>query len=118
VTFPARDGVPLKGWFIPAPMSGKLIIANHPMGFSRSGMPTHYQPWHADWTASGNGFEGDLVPDYKISHDAGYNVLAYDLRNHALSSAANGGSPRTESPSGVTSPARRPTPAPGPAPVT
>jgi hypothetical protein len=91
VTFPARDGVPLEGWFIPAPRSGKLIIANHPMGFSRSGMPTQYEPWHADWAASGNGFEVDLVPDYKILHDAGYNVLAYDLRNHGLSSAANGG---------------------------
>ena len=91
VTFPARDGVPLEGWFIPAPGSGKLVIANHPMGFSRSGMPTQYEPWHADWAASGNGFEVDLVPDYKILHDAGYNVLAYDLRNHGLSSAANGG---------------------------
>ncbi|HJY03298.1 MAG TPA: hypothetical protein VJ351_21040, partial [Streptosporangiaceae bacterium] len=91
VTFPARDGVPLEGWFIPAPGSGKLIIANHPMGFNRSGMPNQYEPWHADWVASGNGFEVDLVPDYKILHDAGYNVLAYDLRNHGLSSAANGG---------------------------
>ena len=91
ITFPAHDGVPLEGWFIPAPASGKLIIANHPMGFSRSGMPTQYEPWHADWAASGNGFEVDLVPDYKILHDAGYNVLAYDLRNHGLSSAANGG---------------------------
>jgi pimeloyl-ACP methyl ester carboxylesterase len=91
VTFPARDGVPLEGWFIPAPGSGKLVIANHPMGFSRSGMPTQYEPWHSDWAASGNGFEVDLVPDYKLLHDAGYNVLAYDLRNHGLSSAANGG---------------------------
>lgn len=31
------------------------------------------------------------MPDYKILHDTGYNVLAYDLRNHGLSSAANGG---------------------------
>jgi hypothetical protein len=91
ITFPARDGVPLEGWFIPAPGSGKLIIANHPVGFSRSGIPTHLQPWHADWAPSGNGFEVDLVPDYKILHDAGYNVLTYDLRNHGLSSAANGG---------------------------
>jgi len=53
VTFPARDGVPLEGWFIPAPGSGKLIIANHPMGFNRSGMPNQYEPWHADWAASG-----------------------------------------------------------------
>jgi pimeloyl-ACP methyl ester carboxylesterase len=91
ISFLARDGVPLEGWFIPAPGSSKMIIANHPVGFSRSGIPTHLQPWHADWAASGNGFEVDLVPDYKILHDAGYNVLAYDLRNHGLSSAANGG---------------------------
>ena len=91
VSFLARDGVPLEGWFIHAPGSNKLIIANHPVGFCRSGIPTHLQPWHADWAASGNGFEVDLVPDYKILHDAGYNVLAYDLRNHGLSSAANGG---------------------------
>jgi hypothetical protein len=30
VSFPSRDGVPLEGWFIPAPGSGRLIIANHP----------------------------------------------------------------------------------------
>jgi pimeloyl-ACP methyl ester carboxylesterase len=91
VAFPAHDGVPLEAWFIPAPGSSKLIIANHPLGFSRSGIPTHLQPWHGDWASSGNGFEVDLVPDYKILHDAGYNVLTYDLRNHGLSSAANGG---------------------------
>jgi len=90
VTFPAHDGVPIEAWFIPAPGSGKLIIANHPLGFSRSGIPTHLEPWHTVWAPTGNGFEVDLVPDYKILHDAGYNVLAYDLRNHGLSSAANG----------------------------
>ena len=41
VTFPALDGVPLEGWFIPADGSEKLIIANHPMGFSRSGILAH-----------------------------------------------------------------------------
>jgi pimeloyl-ACP methyl ester carboxylesterase len=91
VTFPSRDGVPLEGWFIPAPGSDKLIIANHPMGFNRSGMPAHLEPWRSDWAPSGNGFEVDLVPDYKILHDAGYHILAYDLRNHGLSGAANGG---------------------------
>lgn len=91
VTFAAHDSVPLEGWFIPAAGSDKLVIANHPLVFSRSGIPTHLQPWHADWAASGNGFEVNFVPDYKILHDAGYNVLAYDLRNHGLSSAANGG---------------------------
>jgi len=91
VTFPALDGVPLEGWFIPAAGSGKLIIANHPMGFSRSGIPTHLEPWRSVWASSGNDFEINLVPDYKILHDAGYNVLAYDLRNFGHSGAANGG---------------------------
>jgi hypothetical protein len=91
VTFPSGDGVPLEGWFIPAAGSNKLIIANHPLGFNRSGMPTHLEPWRSEWAPSGNGFEVDFVPDYKILHDAGYNVLAYDLRNHGHSGDANGG---------------------------
>ena len=91
VTLPALDGVPLEGWFIPADGSQKLIIANHPMGFSRSGIPTHLEPWKSIWSSSGNAFEVDFIPDYKILHDAGYNVLAYDLRNFGLSAAANGG---------------------------
>ena len=61
------------------------------MGFSRSGMPAHLEPWHSEWAASGNGFGVNFIPDYKILHDAGYHVLAYDLRNHGLSGAANGG---------------------------
>jgi pimeloyl-ACP methyl ester carboxylesterase len=61
------------------------------MGFTRSGMPTHLEPWRPVWAASGNGFEVDFIPDYKILHDVGYHVLTYDLRNHGLSGAANGG---------------------------
>lgn len=90
VTFPSADGVPLEGWFIPAD-SDRLIIANHPMGFNRSGMPTHLEPWASIWGPSGNTFEVNFVPDYRILHEAGYNVLAYDLRNMGLSGAANGG---------------------------
>jgi hypothetical protein len=91
VTFPATDGVPLEGWFIPASKSRKLIIANHPMGFSRAGIPAQLEPWKSVWSSSGNGFEVNFVPDYKILHDAGYNVLAYDLRNFGHSGQANGG---------------------------
>lgn len=91
VTFPSLDGVPLEGWFMPAAGSDKLIIANHPMGFSRSGLPAHLEPWRSAWSASGNDVEVDFVPDYKVLHDAGYNVLAYDLRNFGHSGAANGG---------------------------
>ena len=91
VTFPASDGVPLEGWFIPADGSDKLLIANHPMGFSRSGQPTHLEPWRSVWGPSGNGVEVDFVPDLKLLHDAGYNVLTYDLRNPGLSGSAHGG---------------------------
>lgn len=91
VTFPSRDGVPLEGWLIPAPGSERMVIANHPMGFTRSGLPAHLEPWRSVWESSGNAFEVDLVPDYRILHDAGYTVLAYDLRNHGLSGSANGG---------------------------
>lgn len=92
VTFPSSDGVPLEGWFIPAATaSDKLVIANHPMGFTRSGLPTDREPWRSEWAASGNDFEVNFIPDYRILHDAGYHVLTYDLRNHGLSGAGNGG---------------------------
>src|SRR4051794_29654127 len=90
VTFPSLDGVPLEGWFIPAAGSDKIIIANHPLWFSRAGLPSHLEPWRSLGGAGGNDFEVNFVPDYKILHDAGYNVLAYDLRNLGHSGAANG----------------------------
>src|SRR5258707_15863252 len=49
VAFPPRDGVPLEGCFIPAAGSHKLITANPPSGFSRSGLPTQFEPWHSQW---------------------------------------------------------------------
>jgi uncharacterized protein len=91
VTFPSQDGVPLEGWLIPAPGSSKIIIANHPRFFSRSGMPSHLEPWKSIGASTGNDFEVNFVPDFKILHDAGYNVLTYDLRNFGHSGAANGG---------------------------
>ncbi|GCB51551.1 alpha/beta hydrolase [Streptomyces sp. NL15-2K] len=90
VSFPSADGVPLEGWFIPAE-SDDLIILNHPMGFSRAGQPTHLEPWQSMWGPSGNKMDVDFIPDYAILHDAGYNVLTYDLRNFGLSGSANGG---------------------------
>jgi hypothetical protein len=91
VTFPSQDGVPLEGWFIPAPGSDKIIIANHPLWCSRSGLPAHLEPWRSIGAAAGNDFELNFMPDYKILHDAGCNVLTYDFRNYGLSSAADGG---------------------------
>lgn len=89
VFFPSYDGVPLEGWFIPCEGSQKLIIANHPMGFSRAGFPSHIEPWKSAFAETGNTIEINFLPDYKILHDAGYNVLAYDLRNFGHSGSAN-----------------------------
>jgi len=85
VFFPSLDGVALEGWFIPAD-SDRLVICNHFMPGNRYGYPGHLEPW----TGFG-GFEVNFLPQYKALHDAGYNVLAYDLRNHGRSDAGNGG---------------------------
>lgn len=90
VTFPSADGVPLEAWFIPRVGSNKLIICAHAFGFSRAGFPSHIEPWKSAW-GPGNDYEINFIPDYKILHDSGYNVLAYDFRNCGQSSAANGG---------------------------
>ena len=91
VVFPSEDGVPLEGWYIPAPGSNELVIANHPRWFNRAGLPSHLEPWKSLAGPTGNDFDVSFVPDYRILHDAGYNVLAYDLRNFGQSGAGNGG---------------------------
>lgn len=83
VFFPAMDGVMLEGWYIPSKGSKKLVICNHFIGANRYGYPGHLEPW----TGSG-GFEVNFIETYKALVDAGYNVLAYDLRGHGRS--ANG----------------------------
>jgi hypothetical protein len=91
VFFPSEDGVPLEAWYIPRAGSDKLVVCNHPRWFNRSGLPSHLEPWKSFGKSAGNDFEVNFVPDYKLLHDAGYNVLAYDMRNFGQSGAANGG---------------------------
>ncbi|QRF63424.1 S9 family peptidase [Variovorax paradoxus] len=91
VTFPSQDGTPLEAWYIPSPGSQRLIIVNHPLSFNRYGCPSHLEPWRKFGAAGGNTFEVDYVADYRILHEAGYNVLTYDERNFGMSGAANGG---------------------------
>lgn len=86
IFFQATDGVTIEGWFIPAKNSKKLIICNHPMPANRYGFPGHLEPWKMF-----GGFEVNFLPEYKILHDAGYNIIAYDFRNHGRSNAGNGG---------------------------
>ncbi len=87
IYFESSDGTPLEGWWLKAQGSNKLIIANHPMPMSRSGFTGHWgEPW-----SNVDDIEIDFVKAYAHLVKAGYNVLAYDLRNHGNSGAANGG---------------------------
>ncbi|MEM1182833.1 MAG: alpha/beta hydrolase, partial [Acidobacteriota bacterium] len=87
IYFPSSDGTPLEGWLLRAEGSSQLIIANHPMPMSRSGFTGH---WGAPWSGVDD-IEIDFVKAYAHLVEAGFNVLAYDLRNHGHSGAANGG---------------------------
>ncbi|KAH7115340.1 Alpha/Beta hydrolase protein [Dactylonectria estremocensis] len=93
VFFPSEDGISLEAWYVPRPGSNKLIIVNHPLRCNRAGFPAHLEPWKSflGGSATGNDYELNFVPDLKILHDAGYNVLAYDMRNFGNSGQANGG---------------------------
>ncbi|OAA82459.1 Esterase/lipase [Akanthomyces lecanii RCEF 1005] len=86
IFFPSLDGTVLQGWFIPAPQSQKLIIANHPMTCNRYGYPGHLDGYDGF-----GGFEVNFLPDYKALHDAGFSIIAYDLRNHGISAQGSGG---------------------------
>lgn len=88
IFFPAMDGITIEGWFIPAEGSDKLIIANHCLPANRSGFPGHLSPWNE---LGFGDFEVNFLPKYKALHDAGYNVLVYDMRNHGRSGAGSGG---------------------------
>lgn len=86
IFFPSLDGITLQGWFIPSPGSKKLIIANHPMTCNRYGFPGHLEGY-----GGFGGFEVNFLPDYKAMHEAGYNIICYDLRNHGISDTGCGG---------------------------
>lgn len=63
VTFPSRDGLTLRGWFISAPQAGGTVVFCH-------------------------GHAGSMDPDVKYVpafHERGYNVLMFDFRGHGRS---------------------------------
>ncbi|WP_211093253.1 MULTISPECIES: alpha/beta hydrolase family protein [Flammeovirga] len=87
ISFKATDGVVLEGWFIPAKeKSNKVVICNHFSPGNRYGYAGHLKPWQ-----NAGGFEVNFLPKYKALTDAGYNVLAYDLRNHGFSAPSQNG---------------------------
>lgn len=85
IEFKTADGVIIKGWFIPAD-SDKVIISNHFSPANRYGFAGHLEG--LDFAG---GFEVNFLPRYKALHEAGYNVLAYDLRAHGESESAENG---------------------------
>ncbi|GAA3729643.1 alpha/beta hydrolase [Streptomyces tremellae] len=89
ISYPSSDGVPLEGWFIPTKGSTRLVVCMHAFGFNRYGFPSHIEPWKSAF-GPGNDTEIDFTLDYKVLHDNGYNVLAFDFRNCGLSGDANG----------------------------
>ena len=83
VSFTTEDGVTIQGWFLPAD-SDKLIISNHFSPGNKYGFAGHLEG--LDFAG---GFEVNFLPRYKALHDAGYNVLAYDLRGHGTSESGD-----------------------------
>jgi pimeloyl-ACP methyl ester carboxylesterase len=86
VHFPARDGVRLAGWFIPAGANrrdGATITLIHGWPWNRLG-------------SAGEGIWSQLLGSEPVHllrlalalQESGYNVLMFDLRNHGVSAAA------------------------------
>ena len=87
VTFQSEDGLPLEGWYIPSKKtSNKLVICNHFSPGNRYGYAGHIKPWKG-----AGGFEVNFLPKYKALVEAGYNVFAYDLRGHGMSTPGQNG---------------------------
>ena len=67
IAFQASDGVPLKGWWVPAPGARGTVVLVH--GLNRSRI--------------------EMVKKVPFLHGAGWNALLFDLRHHG----ASGGKP-------------------------
>lgn len=86
VNFPAKDGIRLSGWFVPAAEAGRDGAAV---------VLLHGWPWNRLGTLADDTFsnlEGsrpvDLLRLALQLHRDGYHVLMFDLRNHGQSAAA------------------------------
>ena len=82
VAFKSTDGLTIKGWFIPAPSAkgDKVIILTHPMPMNRHGFLAKNQGFPPMFKT-----DVDLLKTVHALHQAGYPVLAFDLRNHGES---------------------------------
>lgn len=63
VTFAARDGLKLSGWFVPCENSTRAVLLLHGNGSSRR----------------------QMIARARLFHEAGFAALLYDARGHGLS---------------------------------
>ncbi|MEZ3160271.1 alpha/beta fold hydrolase [Microbacterium sp. BWT-B31] len=78
VSFPSTDGIGLRGWFIPAGVKrAPTVVWVHGWPWNRLGNVAGRVPWR-DRTV-------DHLPPTKALHDAGLNVLMFDLASHGES---------------------------------
>ena len=79
-SFPAADGVGLKGWFIPsgATEPAPAVVFVHGWMWNRLGNVAHQVKGLAD-------ADVDFLPATKALHDAGFHVLLFDVRWHGES---------------------------------
>jgi pimeloyl-ACP methyl ester carboxylesterase len=82
VEFKSADGLTLRGWLIPAPSArtDRLILLTHPMPMNRHGFVARNQGFPPLFKT-----DVDLLRTVQALHQAGYPVLAFDLRNHGQS---------------------------------
>jgi len=85
VTFKTEDGIEVSAWFMPG-ASNHVILSNHFSPGNKYGFAGHMEG--LDFAG---GFEVNFIPRYKALVDAGYSVLAYDLRGHGASTDGDGG---------------------------
>jgi dipeptidyl aminopeptidase/acylaminoacyl peptidase len=84
VEFPARDGLRLSGWFIPAAAPAATIILVHGWPWNRLG-----EAADSLMANISGALPVDLLRFAHTLHTAGYNVLTFDLRNHGQSASGN-----------------------------
>ena len=80
VAFKSSDDVDLKGWFIPAAAGGgpaPTVLFVHGWLWNRMGNVSGRVPF--------TDRDVDFLPPTKALHDAGFNVLLFDLSNHGES---------------------------------
>jgi dienelactone hydrolase len=79
VEFKAADGVNIKGWLIPG-SAKKMIIMTHVAGLTKYGSAAAYKNLTKLYNK-----EIEFLKTARHLHEAGYNVLMFDFRNHGES---------------------------------